>query len=329
MIQSLTEKKINAILGLTLSHKRGDNSNNRLTGDNQANKNDHILGWDGNDILYGNSGNDLIDGGTTFIFEHDVRQDSEGNVVSFIFSMGEDSEHGANNDDKLYGGVGNDILVGGHGDDQLIGGSGNDYLIGDAMRVPIEQGDPESTSEVTLNGNGNDVLRGEAGNDYLHGGGGDVDILDGGIGNDTLISNGDSALMLGGDGNDHLEGGADFNIMHGGAGNDNLKSLGIHDVLTGGAGRDTFDLSYQYDALVQILDFQDGYDKIKIDPDEGIGAIYILSRQAGIALDLNWIATEQGDEIFIPLGDGLSLTIDGVDLADLAFQHLGDDVFIA
>ena len=297
IIEPLTEEKLDALLGPNPTEVSGDAGDNRLTGDNEVNKNDVIKGGGGNDVLYGNSGNDFLYAGVTDYrsswedsegVEHDyIRYGDYGDVSSYEFGDRVD-------EDKLYGGIGHDVLVGGHGNDLLDGGSGDDYLIGDALDLTEISGPGLSTEPSHVSGGGNDVLIGGSGNDYLHGGGGDgVDILNGGPGNDTLVSR------------------------------------SYYAVLIGGNGRDIFDLTEQhYEAFVKIMDFQSGSDKIRLAPDEGIVDLYNVVSQANMLWDWEWIATELEDGIFIPLEESGNLTIVGVDPADLAFEFVGDDVFI-
>ena len=44
--------------------------------------------------------------------------------------------------------------------------------------------------------------------------------------------------------------------------------------------------------------------------------------------DWEWFATDLEDGVFIPVEEGGGIMINGVDPADLAFQFVGDDVFI-
>ena len=289
IIEPLTEEKIDALLGPNPSFKGGDAGDNRLTGDNEVNKNDVIVGGNGNDVLYGNSGNDFIDAGMTRVESYD----SEDVERAFVYygDYEEVTGDGSHND-RLYGGVGNDVLVGGYGNDMLDGGSGDDYLIGDVLVLHNRISGPSLSTEATyVSGYGTDVLIGGSGNDYLHGGGG-INILNGGHGDDTLVSRGDS------------------------------------DVLIGGPGRDTFDVDDEYYPIVKITDFQDGYDQIHIASDSAIVDLYHMVTQANMQWDWEWFATDLEDGVFIPAEEGGGIMINGVDPAELAFQFIGDDVFI-
>ena len=130
--------------------------------------------------------------------------------------------------DYLKGFDGNDSLYAGGGNDILEGGGHDDTLSGDSGNDWL-YGDYQYESTFAQ---GNDYLVGAAGNDYLFGAGG----------------------------NDRLLGGTEDDILEGGTGNDRL---------TGGSGADTFrfDVSAEMGANSSasqddILDFQDGIDKI-------------------------------------------------------------------
>lgn len=250
-----------------------------------------------NDVWHGGNGNDFIYAGSAVV--DSISDDGVDPTVSETHygeyeritdgdSWYEDTDPG---DDRLGGGEGNDVLVGGRGNDLLDGGSGNDYLIGDVLSLREISGSGLSTEPAYVSGYGNDVLIGGSGNDYLHSGGG-VNILNGGPGNDTLVSRGYS------------------------------------DVLIGGPGRDTFDVDDEYYPVVKIMDFQDGYDQIHIDPDFAIVELYHMVTQANMQWDWDWFATELEDGVFIPLEERGILTILGADPADLAFEYVGGDLFI-
>lgn len=117
---------------------------------------------------------------------------------------------GAGND-TLDGGVGNDILIGGAGDDSLIGGLGNDVFVVDSVGDVIVENAGEGTDTVqtsltsmvlaadlenltftgtgAFTGTGNaaiNLITGGVGDDSLNGGGG-ADSLAGGTGADLFI----------------------------------------------------------------------------------------------------------------------------------------------
>ncbi|KUL34621.1 calcium-binding protein [Actinoplanes awajinensis] len=176
---------------------------------------DDISGWTGNDRLYGGSGRDWIDGWT-------------GN-------------------DKLYGGTYGDHLQGGLGNDLLDGGTGNDYLAGEnedrglAGSFPVgadvfRGGAGVDTVTYTFHNGVTVDLDGQSGDDGAPGEhdtvGTDIEILEGSVGNDTLIGNAAANTILGDRGDD---------TIRGGGGNDTMVGDYGVDKLYGEAGDDTID----------------------------------------------------------------------------------------
>jgi Ca2+-binding RTX toxin-like protein len=228
---------------------------------------DSLFGGTGNDFLNGGEGNDTLDGG----IGDDVLSDDGGN-------------------DSIFGGVGNDELThfdfggaaadatldGGEGDDTLDGGAGNDWAsyanAGGAVTVDLSEGTSSGADgsddlkgiENVLGGIGNDSILGDGLNNVLDGGNGDdtvlsfvgddsvvggdgsdslignegADTLLGGTGNDTLLGNEQADSLAGGDNNDLLQGGQDTDTLDGGAGDDTLAGGTGENRLTGGDGND-------------------------------------------------------------------------------------------
>ena len=157
----------------------GFNGNDSLIG---AQDNDQLFGDNGNDFLYGDTGADQLYGET-----------------------GNDYLSGGADADYLSGGDGNDVLLGGAGADIFVGGAGDDlfYVEGSSDIVIDYAGGGSdrilttvsyilnSSSEIeTLSTNqniGTDAinLAGNEMNNLIIGNNG-VNILDGGLGNDTL-----------------------------------------------------------------------------------------------------------------------------------------------
>jgi hypothetical protein len=87
---------------------------------------------------------------------------------------------------------------------------------------------------------GLDIMAGGLGNDTMYGGI-NTDTMEGGDGDD---------LLYGEDGDDIMAGGAGNDLMYGGAGNDYMTTGTGHDTLYGGAGNDTLQNSSGNDSLV-------------------------------------------------------------------------------
>ena len=182
-----------------------------------------IDGGDGNDTLAGGSGDDIITGGVG-----DDRIDGGAGHNNQLF--------GGAGDDRIYGRGYNDLVYGGDGADQI-------YMFYTPSVSNTSAAYGEEGNDALYGSNGNQRLYGGAGDDYLTGGDdygtADVDILDGGDGNDTIVSgmiatpssgwevNGD--IMIGGAGNDNITGGTANDTITGGADDD---------MISGGAGAD-------------------------------------------------------------------------------------------
>ena len=153
----------------------GRDNDDRLSG---GAGNDVIEGGDGRDALNGDAGDDRLDGGE----DDDVLRGGAGN----------DRLQGESGRDVLIGEAGNDVLLGSRGDDSLDGGDDNDTLIAGSGRDVVSGG---LGDDLLIGGLGADILRGDADNDLFvvsagHVTSGDVELIDGGAGNDTLILNG-------------------------------------------------------------------------------------------------------------------------------------------
>jgi Ca2+-binding RTX toxin-like protein len=96
--------------------------------------------------------------------------------ISIDAGAGNDAVHGGTGRERILGGEGNDLLDGGGGGDLLNGGAGDDVIVGGA---------------------GEDQMTGGAGNDRFDSVDRNVDLLDGGDGEDyARISVGDHAMNI-------------------------------------------------------------------------------------------------------------------------------------
>ncbi len=173
-----------------------------------------VEGWDGDDVLQGGIGNDVL--------------------------------RGLGGNDTLDGGEGNDLLDGGTGNDRMMGGRGDDtYVIDSEGDEALEPGDYgvngmdtvlasiDYTAHETiervflqgtadLNATGGDVdnvLVGNSGANILRGSDPDHwfhydDWLDGGAGNDVLITSWGEDTLIGGLGDDYMEGGSSADLYY-------------------------------------------------------------------------------------------------------------------
>jgi Ca2+-binding RTX toxin-like protein len=218
-----------------------------------------VFGLGGNDILtlnetfgalpkaeiYGGGGNDIITGGS-------------GND-SLFGQGGGDTLLGKGGFDVLSGGSGNDVLTGGDADDKMFGQGGDDRMIwnpGDDNDV-MDGGSGTDTAEInggngleefSITANGThvrfdritpapfniDIAATE--NVVLNAFGGDDKItavgnlaaltkltIDGGTGNDTILSGNGADVLIGGDGIDFIDGNQGNDAAFLGTGNDTFN----------------------------------------------------------------------------------------------------------
>ena len=257
----------------------GDEFDNTLYGTSAG---DIIEGLDGDDTLFGLGGDDTLNGGAGF-----------------------DTLNGGDGDDILDGGAQNDLLDGEGGNDTLLGGLGADILNGGAG------------NDLLLGGNRNDTLDGGSGNDRAFGGNANDTVM-GGSGDDILRGGDQNDTLIGGDGNDSLFGGTGIDNLQGGAGNDTLIGRGGFDALDGGEGDDVMTGGFNADVFVFsgafgndiITDFAATSDAEDID----------LSGVASIVDFADLLAnhmTQVNSDVVIDDGAGNTITLEGVDLADL------------
>jgi Ca2+-binding RTX toxin-like protein len=127
--------------------------------------------------------------------------------------------------DRLDALAGDDVIYGLGGADVISAGAGDDGVVGD--------GDCPSDSIVSSIY----CSPGEGAGDELAGGPG-RDVLDGGVGADTLVGEADGDDLAGGPGDDVLDGGGGWDQLSGGADADRLDGGAGSDVVDGGAGAD-------------------------------------------------------------------------------------------
>ena len=207
-----------------------------------------VYGDEGNDILVGNiygdvmaggSGADQLEGGGG----DDRLQSGEGNPQN-NYELVDDTgtEH-----DVVNGGAGNDIIAIGYGDD-ADGGAGTDRLIlslaGAPAGVVMDLTELADGSAIVGGGviSNFEVVEEVVGTDFADqltlGTFEELIIVNARGGNDTITTGGSSAQVDGGDGDDRIISGI------------------AADVIVGGAGRDTVD--YQHYASGVTVDLQAG-----------------------------------------------------------------------
>ena len=312
---------------------------------------DVMHGTDGHDILYGLSGDDEIHAGA-------------GN--DYIYgNAGDDRLFGGAGSNYMYGGDGDDVLTGGAGYNVLHGGTGSDIIYGGPGGGELNAGgnlpgEAEATGGVDLiygsdnadiitGGRGaQDQSFGNGGNDIINGAGrveggaGDDQlssigvlasaVLDGGVGNDTIVSGDFGDLVIGGAGSDKLSGGGGGDEirgafgdqwMNGDAGDDLLRISGHGSsgdatlYIRGGEGFDVADFS-------QV----DGYLTLDLgapgEQETGVGRLYIdgVERIIGSAAGSHITGSQGADRLGGQAGAGVLV---GGARDDILTGGLGND----
>ena len=262
--------------------------------------NDLVNGGNGADGLYGGVGNDALSGG----WGNDRLFGQDGNDNMWA-GGGDDLAEGGNGSDNIWGGFGKDTLSGGLGDDKLYGQDAGDNIWGGAGNDTLDGG---NGWDNLWSGLGNDVLSGGYGNDRLYGQEGG-DKLWGNSGDDTVDGGSGWDSMWGGDGNDVLSGSWGNDNLYGQDGADTLNGGRGNDYLLGGSGNDTF-----------VFTPGDGNDTLG-DFVAGAGSDDVIDvsafTQSSLSEILN-LSSQSGDDVVINLDAGTSLTLLGVNVADLS-----------
>lgn len=187
-------------------------------------------------------------------------------VINATGGTGNDTLHGTSENNWLAGSQGSDTFNAGAGDDVLLidaedlaanihGGDGMDIVqvVGDAgVTLNLAQAE----IEIAQGGRGNDIFVGNGGKSvFMRGGDGD-DVLIGGAANDALNGEDGSDYISGSLGNDVLRGGRGQDALFGDAGDDLLFGGQDDDALNGSGGNDVL----RGDQGDDILDGGDGID---------------------------------------------------------------------
>ena len=224
---------------------------------------DTVIGGDGDDVIYGDQGDDSLSGQAG----SDTVYGGDGNdIVGGGISDGDDVVHGDAGDDTVLGGHGSDLLYGGTGNDTMAAGRGDDSVFGGDGNDSIQAG---SGDDTVFGGAGDDTIRAQAGADSVDGGDGDdviitydptaelpdrdyagdglpadddptddIDVVDGGAGNDVIRTGDDADTIFGGAGDDRIDGGIDNDAITGGEGADDLRGEFGSDTFYGGTAGD-------------------------------------------------------------------------------------------
>jgi hypothetical protein len=186
---------------------------------------------------------------------------ADGNADNLTLSIDGDELVITDPDNELASGIGTQIsdhevrvLLSSLSDGRVSvrTGPGNDSV--DATSLPdgtiVLTVDGGAGDDVLMTGAGPDLIFGGDGHDTISGGLGD-DTIHGGAGHDSLRGESGNDVIRGGDGNDSLYGGAQLDDLQGEAGNDEVYGQGsTGDSVGGGPGDDTIDGGSGNDVLV-------------------------------------------------------------------------------
>jgi Ca2+-binding RTX toxin-like protein len=345
---------------------------------------DLLDGFTGADLMIGGGGNDSyrVDNAGDAVIENAAEgTDTVFSATHFALpanvenltmqSFSDLQAYGNALANTMVGGFGSDLLDGSAGADVMLGGVGNDtYFVdnaGDiAIEIPGEGNDtvfatthfalPANVENLVLQGSadlqgyGNsqpNSIFGNSGNNLIDGGG-DADVMSGGIGNDTYFvdNTGDAVVENAGQGNDAvfasvnyglsanvetliLQGGADLqgygnglvNVIYGNTGNNLLNGFAGADLMVGGAGNDTYFVDDTSDAAFEL-------------PGQGSDAVF-ASAHYGLAADVETLVL-QGTADFQGYGNNQANTLfgnsgnnllNGAGGADTMYGGFGNDTY--
>ncbi len=226
---------------------------------------DTVYGGDGNDVINAGSGNDIIIGGEG----DDVLSGSYGSDT-YLYNRGDGKDIIREYDHWIRG---TDVLIFGEGisrDDIIAKVDGNNLIL--ALKEDGKSFD-ELTDKITLENwykdfysveeiqfhDGtkltmfNDIisLLSTDGDDIIKGYNSQDNIIDAGVGNDTItIASSKSNVINGGDGNDIISSTSGINTIYGDSGNDTITTGSGDDTVYGGDGNDVINAGSGNDIII-------------------------------------------------------------------------------
>lgn len=239
----------------------------------------------------------------------------------------------------VYGDEGNDTLRGGDGDDLLYGGAGNDTfdcgdsadgaddMSGGGGLDTVSYARRTSSVAVTVDDVADDGAPSEGDNVST-----DIEVVTGGLGDDTLTGGAGAETLNGGPGADTIDGGLGDDVLNGGPGDDVFDcgtSTDGADVISGGLGVDTADYSGRTATLAISLNNnagdgeEDEGDNVKSDVENVYGGS-VRDTIVGSSSDNVLEGRDGDDEIH---GGGGHDTIRGGDGDDALYGDAGNDTF--
>ena len=320
------------------------NGNNTLIADNNA---DSLYGGSGNDSIFAGSGVDTLDGGAgnnTLYLSNlasgvlvqlngtslgtaawGTTTDALYNFENVIAGNGNNTLIADNLTDTIFAGSGNDTLIAGNGADSLYAGAGNDSLFAGSGADLLDGGTGNNILYLTnlssgvlvqLNSTGLGTAIWGTTTDKLY----NMEIVVGGVGNDTLIADNATDSLYGGSGDDSLFAGSGLDILDGGTGNNTLYLTNLANgvkVALGGTSAGTaiygtitdtlYNLEYVVsgagadtliaDNLTDYLNAGSGNDSLfagngkdTLDGGAGANTLYLTNVTSGVLVQLNGAA---------------------------------------
>ncbi|AXI48894.1 type I secretion protein [Sulfitobacter sp. SK012] len=193
------------------------------------------------DIAYtGDPQGDMVDAGDALLPgagpDDDFIRAGGGDDTVFA-GEGDDVVLGQLGDDELFGEVGDDTIIGGSGNDTVVGGEGDDFINSGSGAVLPDRGypglfppdpDPENDRDSVDGGDGDDTIITGDDRDTITGGDGD-DVINAGIDDDIVQGDDGDDLIIGGEGNDDILGGEGDDTIYAGNAPGVLDILNIED----------------------------------------------------------------------------------------------------
>ena len=195
---------------------------------------DVLRGEGGDDVIRGGAGADIVDGGAGF-----DTADYTGSATGIELALADTDSYGVSGRlvNVARGGYAGDAAGDElRGIERILGSDHDDYVFGSEAGV-----------EVAL-GAGNDAF--DNADSVTQG----VDVVDGGDGNDLIVTGSGDDILRGGAGDDYLWGQNGVDTMEGGAGNDLLIGSEGADAMDGGAGFDTVDYGDRLAGVTALFD---------------------------------------------------------------------------
>ena len=227
---------------------------------------DIVEAGSGDDTVYGGEGDDTIDGmsGDDLIYASDdddtdvppaldeeifpgtpVDADPNNDLDVVSGGTGNDTIYtgddrdlvsGDSGDDEIYSGIDNDEVYGGKGDDLIDDIQGADTIFGDSGDDTILAGIDTFSDYVGDDPNlPNPLFPGILSDPNTDDG---RDYVDGGTGNDSIMTGDDADTIFGGSGEDTIHAGIDDDYVEGGAGADEITGGHGSDTIYGNSGDD-------------------------------------------------------------------------------------------